>query len=56
MSPAFDALRLVAARLPPRLVGGVIDTAPLMRPPPLPEFAPVGPRGSAAAPSEGIGS
>ncbi len=43
-SPAFAVLRMVSAQLPPVLVGGVVDTAPLMRPPPLPSYPQPGPR------------
>ena len=43
-SPAFAVLRMVSAQLPPVLVGGVVDTAPLMRPPPLPHYPQPGPR------------
>ncbi|RMF12033.1 MAG: nitrous oxide reductase family maturation protein NosD [Alphaproteobacteria bacterium] len=43
-SPAFQTLRMVQSQLPPVLVGGVIDSAPLMAPPPLPPFPPAGPR------------
>jgi len=43
-SPAFAVLRMVSAQLPPVLVGGVVDTAPLMQPPPLPRYPQPGPR------------
>ncbi len=43
-SPAFAVLRMVSAQLPPVLVGGVVDTAPLMRPPPMPDYPQTGPR------------
>ncbi|RMF75527.1 MAG: nitrous oxide reductase family maturation protein NosD [Alphaproteobacteria bacterium] len=47
-SPAFAVLRMVSTQLPPVLIGGVVDTAPLMQPPPLPPYPAVGPRRSAA--------
>ncbi len=55
-SPAFQTLRMVQSRLPPVLVGGVIDGAPLMAPPPAAPLPPAGPRIAPPAPPVEIGT
>ncbi len=55
-SPAFAVLRMVSAQLPAVLVGGVVDSAPLMRPPPLPRYPQPGPRPRAGGAEDQVGA